>query len=82
MSKDTNLKFLKGPPRLYKKTDTVYIEFIPALLERCGSDPQAVLDILLRYFKLYTVQNDELIAFTYNETTTKPTDLLGIAITN
>ena len=70
------LEVLKGATDTLQKTETLFIEFIPKQLERCGSDPQEVLVILRTHFTIYTLEADGLTPFTYSQADTHHPDLL------
>jgi FkbM family methyltransferase len=76
------LEVLKGATETLNKTQTLYIEFIPSQLERCGSDPQEVLAILNTHFTIHTMGTDGLAPFTYQSTDTNHPDLLCLNKTN
>jgi len=70
------LEVLKGATETLRKTNTLFIEFIPSQLERCGSKPQDVIDILTTHFTIHTLRDEALIPFTYNPSDTHHPDLL------
>jgi|GEM_PF-4798310 len=70
------LEVLKGATAALAKTKCLYIEFIPSQLERCGSKPQDVIDILTTHFTIHTLRDEALIPFTYNPSDTHHPDLL------
>lgn len=74
------LEVLKGATETLKKTNCLYIEFIPSQLERCGSDPRALLNLIETYFTLHTVQDGVVSPFIYNPSATLHPDLLCFKI--
>lgn len=76
------LEVLKGAANTLAKTKCLYIEFIPAHLQRAGSEPQQVLEILYRYFNCYTKSPDGLVPFSYDPHATRHPDLVCLPKNN
>lgn len=73
------LEVLNGAAATLKKTECLYIEFIPSQLVRAGSKPQEVLAILNTYFDIFTETDGELTPFQYKEGASVHPDLLCLS---
>jgi FkbM family methyltransferase len=72
------VEVLKGGVKTLPKTRAIYIEFYSDNLKNLSTTTQEIIDLLTPHFNLFTMQNNELVPFTFDIHKHYAIDLIGI----